>query len=348
MILSSLAIAEAGESPSGKETFNIREPENYLPRSNPPMIGDLGGFNFGGFNFGGQQGGFQGGFNMGGGGFQGGFQSGFQCGGFQFGGCSQGGFQGGLAISPFRGAYKIAEAESPAPQDRVYVSYNFFTEVEGIANLHRETFGVEKTFLDGTASLGLRLPFVQTEGSNVPSDQEWGDLSVILKYALYHNRASGNLISAGLVVTAPTGPLPASFAINDNRLDLIHSTLLQPYLGFVWNCERFFVQGFSSVMVPTDADDVTILFHDIGVGYHIPVNLTFLREVVPVVETHINTPLTRRDENDLPRFRDAVNLSGGVHLYFNERISLTLGLGTTVTGPRLFDVEGAAALNFRF
>ena len=386
LVFLSIASAPAGDGLPNKETFSIREPGKYRP-PNPPLIGDLGGFNFGGFNFGGGfqggfqqfgggfqggfqqfggfqqvgggfQGGFQqfGGFQQVGGGFQGGFQQfgggqfggGFQCGGFQLGGCPQGGFQGGLAISPFRGAYKIAESESPTPQDRIYVSYNFFTNVENIANLHRQTFGLEKTFLDQELSLGLRLPFLQTEGSNVPSDHEWGDLSFLVKYALYHNRTSGNLISTGLVVTAPTGPLPASFVLRNNQLELVDSTLLQPFVGYVWNSGDFFVQGFSSVMIPTDSDDVTILFNDIGVGYHIPVNVRFLREVVPVFEIHINTPLTRRDEMDLPRFRDSVNLTGGVHLYFNEDVSLTLGLGTTVTEPRLFDLEGAAALNFRF
>src|SRR5262249_42311373 len=51
-----------------------------------------------------------------------------------------------------RGPYKIAENESPRPQDRVFLSYNYFndtsTAFSGLphSDLHRETFGFEKTF----------------------------------------------------------------------------------------------------------------------------------------------------------------------------------------------------------
>lgn len=312
-----------------------------------------GGFQGGGGQFGGGQfggGGFQGGFQLGGGQFGGGgFQGGFQGGGGQFGGGGfQGGFQGGLALSPFRGAYKAGEGESPAPEDRIHLSYNFYSNVESIANIHRETMGIEKTLFHGAASIGLRIPYLQTEGGGFPSADRWGDLSTILKYAPVNDPDTGNVFSLGIVVTAPTGSLPHSFSVDGNRVKLVHSTLLQPFVGYIWNSGNFYVQGFSSVMVPTDSDDVTVLFNDVGVGYHIPCHGGLFTEIVPTFEVHVNTPLNHRGSEDLPRFRDAVDLTTGAHFYFNERISLTLGVGTTVTNPRLFDIEGIATVSFRF
>src|SRR5205823_2792588 len=71
-----------------------------------------------------------------------------------------------------RGAFKIAENESAAPQDRVFVTYNFYDNLNGSlrgpdqprVDLHRETFGFEKSFLDGNASFGMRLPYLQVTG----------------------------------------------------------------------------------------------------------------------------------------------------------------------------------------
>src|SRR5262249_29857955 len=58
-----------------------------------------------------------------------------------------------------RGAFKIADNESPRPQDRVFVNYNYFDRILGTSvDLNRETLGFEKTFLDGNASVGMRVP----------------------------------------------------------------------------------------------------------------------------------------------------------------------------------------------
>src|SRR5207244_856747 len=113
---------------------------------------------------------------------------------------------------------------------------------------HRELIGFEKTFLDGNASLEMRLPFFQINGDPSIRADDVGNLTIILKYAAINDRETGNVLSGGLVVTAPTGsnPLPTG------ALD-INPTFLQPFVGYIYNfSDRFYAQGFSSIEVPTD------------------------------------------------------------------------------------------------
>ncbi|MFL6531187.1 MAG: hypothetical protein ACJ8KX_12010 [Chthoniobacterales bacterium] len=349
-ILLILPLAHGGEveiPAAKKEKFSFKSPEQYRPLREPftpPMFGDQFqfGFNFnGGFNF---NFGSQGGFN-----FQFGGQ--FNQGGFNFGGqFNGGGFQFGAPIAPLRGAYKIAENESPRPTDRVYFQYNFYSNLLGEnSDLHRETLGVEKTFFSPNFSLGLRLPFGQLQ-TDFGDASDVLDLTVVLKYALYHNRTTGNVFSVGLAITPPSGEVPTAFRLDhDFVLHEVHPTQLQPFVGYIWNSGPFFVQGFSAVLIPTDGADVTVWLNDLGVGYRIPVGARWLATVVPVLELHLNTPLDHRDEDPFEqRFRDTLDLTGGVHFEFNDHVSLGIGLGTPLTSPRLFDYEVIANLNVRF
>ena len=336
------------DASSKNPAFSFKQPEKYVaparPADPPPMFGDqlqFGG-QFGGGQFGGQIG--QGGGQFG--------QFGGQFGGGQFG---QFGGQFGFAIAPFRGAYKISENESPRPADRAYVQYNFYSDVSdgggggGGVDVHRETIGIEKTLFGDRFSLGLRLPFIEVSGDVADHENEVGDLGVILKYAAYDNEQTGSLLSLGLSVTPPTGGRPNSLALRgDGSVDEIHSTLLQPFVGYIWSRHNFFVQGFTSVMVPTDSDDVTALSNDIGIGYHIDLDGTPFSSVVPMFEVHVNTPLNHGSSDDFPQYHNSVDLTAGCHFFFNERISFGLGVGTTVSNPRLYDIEALANFNVRF
>lgn len=307
----------------------------------PTMLGDLGGF--GGF-----AGGFQGGF---GGGFQGGFGGGFSGNGGGFQGGFGGGFQGGFGapISVFRGAYKISENESPVPQDRIYLGYNYYNNVRKIADVHRETIGIEKTFLAGLASIGVRLPAIQVD-NNIGLD-DYGDLADItipLKFALLTDPNSGSVLSAGIAVTAPTGPNATGLAIEDNQIVEVHSALLQPFAGYFIKRDRVFLQGFHSVMTPTDSRDVTAIFNDVGIGCWLDTGGGLIKTVVPTFEVHINTPVNFRNADDFPRYRDAVNLTSGMTWIFAERVTLSGALVAPATGPKLFDIESIANLNVFF
>ncbi len=171
------------------------------------------------------------------------------------------------AISPQSGAYKISENESPLPQDRLFVQYNYWRRVrfgDSRLDVHREMLGVERTLLGGDLSLGLRLPFFQLNGAG-ESDSGVEDLTFISKYALIKTQ-SGSGLSAGLAVTAPTGDGGYHIA-RGSTVRKIHPALIQPFMGYLWKSGDFFLHGFESVMVPTDSRDVTVFFSDIGVGY---------------------------------------------------------------------------------
>src|SRR5262249_8824910 len=154
---------------------------------------------------------------------------------------------------------------------RVFATYNYYNNINPSfraggpqTDVHREVIGFERTFLDGDASFGVRLPYVQIYGNESFDAQDIGDLSLILKYALLNDRDTGNVLSAGTVVPAPTGRsfLPAGFPD-------IHPFLLQPFVGGIANFGDAFVLGFSSIVIPFDQRDVTFLSNDLAIGYRL-------------------------------------------------------------------------------
>jgi hypothetical protein len=239
-----------------------------------------------------------------------------------------------------RGAIKISENESPLPQDRVFITYNYFADVStpGISpfQVHRQTAGFEKAFLDGDASFGMRVPAVE-QGGAFEMDQV-GDVSFISKYAFYHDRETGNLISGGLSVSAPVGPgIDPGDATNT-----IRSVILQPYVGYVWRQDRFYLHGFSEILVPTDTRDVTFMCHDVGMGYRVA------DWFIPTVEVHANIALDHNGLDSTPiGFSDSVILTSGFHSQIGAGL-LTLGVAVPVTGPRFYDVEAVVQFNYRF
>lgn len=268
-----------------------------------------------------------------------------------------------------RGSFKIGENERPLPEDRVFLNYNYYQGVPGpkfqapppvtVLNggiptttqtfipsqgadgyVNRGVIGFETTFLDGMASVGMRAPFLQRQGDGSLSDGDFGDLTFIFKYLALTDGT--DVISGGLVVTAPTGPAIQTIE------GPIRSTLIQPWVGFFANAGDVFAMGFSSVAIPTDGRDTTILFNDLSVGiilYQSPTDL--VSYISPMAEVHVTTPLNNRGDNVLLSVPDLVVLTGGVQIGFGPA-SLTLGVATPVTGPRIYDYEAFAQLNFRY
>jgi hypothetical protein len=279
-----------------------------------------------------------------------------------------------VPVPAFSG-FKIAENEGPGPEDRVFFTYNFYSDVNGgggrnvprtdtvttsiggnpatittvvpavpplAIDVHREVAGFEKTFLDGNASLGLRVPVVEEEGGFGPDGL--GGMTGILKVALFQDPDAGTLLSGGLAVTAPTGHSIPTLGGN------LRPVILQPFVGYLFGGDRFYLQGFTSVAVPTDSRDVTLLFNDVGIGYAVyrgPASQA-VSAIVPTVEAHVTTPLNNRDAGALVTVPDLVVLTGGAHLGLYDRGTLTLGVATPVTGPRVFDVEAVVQFNWRF
>ena len=271
----------------------------------------------------------------------------------------------GVVAPPVR-TFKISDDESPQPRDRVFVDFNYFDNVGAAVNnrlgidlrnidIYRESFGFEKTFLDNAASIGLRLPLDTLHAeSNTPglggTDTDVGDLSVILKYAFWQDRQAGTLLSGGLAVTAPTGP--SHFA--DSAIRVERDTILQPFVGYIWTADHFFVQGFSGIEVPTDSRDVTLLFNSIAVGYTFTracAQDRLVRAIVPTFEVHLNDPLNHRGAfavSDPAGTADVVDLTMATTFELGQRSNLSVGIVTPVTGPKPFDVEALVQFNWLF
>jgi hypothetical protein len=282
-------------------------------------------------------------------------------------------------VLPFAGAMKIGENQSPAPEDRVFLTYNYYNDVRGPSgppvnpaitsvpttvngapaiasfpsaglppaiDLHRQLFGFEKTFLDGAGSFGMRLPFAQVQGDGSVGQQDIGDLSAIVNFALLRGGrdAFGNILSTGLMVTLPTGP-PVN-TVQGN----IHPPLYQPFMGYRWTADRLCLQGFSSLAVPGDARVVMPWFNDVAVGYWLyrGTSTSTITAIIPTIEAHVTTPLNHRNVSDPITIPDFVALTAGVHIGFSNRAMLTLGVTTGVTGPQLFPVEAVAQFNYRY
>jgi hypothetical protein len=269
-------------------------------------------------------------------------------------------------IAPSARTFKITDDESPQPRDRVFVDFNYYDNVGAAVNnrlgidlhnvnVYRESFGFEKAFLDNTVSIGLRLPLdTLNADSNTPglggTDTDVGDLSIILKYAFWQNREAGTLISGGLAITAPTGP--SHFA--DSAIPVARDTILQPFVGYIWTADRFFVQGFSGIEVPTDSRDVTLLFNSIAVGYTFRracAEDRLVRAIVPTFEVHVSDPLNHRGAftvNDIAGTADVVNLTMATTIELGCRSNLSVGVVTPVTGPKPFDIEALVQFNWFF
>jgi hypothetical protein len=258
-----------------------------------------------------------------------------------------------LPLTQF-GTFKISENESPRPQTRVFGTYSYFNNVDGSINghpapsvdVHRETTGFEYAFWGGNASVGMRVPFVQTRGDQGIDDSQVGDLSIILKGALYNNCKTHSVLSAGLVVTVPTG---GGFNTFDGLK--INPTLLQPWLGGILDLDRFYIHGFTGGVAPTDLHVPVLVDADLGIGFWLYRcnGKHFLTGIVPTVEGHANIPVSNRGiRNDPVGFPDEGVVTGGMHFIFCRRATLTLGASVPLTGPQPYDIEGEAQFNFRF
>jgi hypothetical protein len=244
--------------------------------------------------------------------------------------------------------------------------------VKGV-EVWREVFGLEKTFFNGNASVEVRMPFnmLRTNGqlNELPAPPpgafppfdivtstgpavggtwtDLGDLTAVFKGVLRQNRQTGSLVSAGLAVTFPTGP--DAFAGVSDVTNSFHDTMLQPFFGYIWRSGNFWLQGFTAVDIPTDSQDFLLLYNDLAAGYFVINNRTggYLTGLSPTVEVHVNTPLNHRHDADCS-IPDWIDITGGMNFVFSRRTTLALGVCTPVTGPKPWDIEAIAQLDFRY
>jgi hypothetical protein len=257
---------------------------------------------------------------------------------------------------PVPGRYSgitITDNDSPRPTDRLYFNYGYYDGLgsqinPGFGNVtqNRPMMGFEKTFLDGNASIGLRLPFIQMNGPIGTEGQTVGDLSILTKYAIINDRETGDVLSVGLVLTVPTAAADGTLA---DGTPVPHSVLIQPWVGFVRLFDRAYLQGFSSVIAPTDRRDTVILSNSLGMGYWLYRAPTdrILTGIIPIAEVHVRTPLNNRDPNGQVYMPDMVNITGGMHFRF-PRATLGGAICVPVVSPRPWNVEAIAQFTFWF
>jgi hypothetical protein len=68
----------------------------------------------------------------------------------------------------------------------------------------------------------------------------------------------------------------------------------------------------------------------------------------PCDGSHLTTPLNHSNSYDTIYAPDLSVMTAGVHLGLWQNSTLTVGLASPVTGPRVFDVEAIAQLNWFF
>jgi hypothetical protein len=233
---------------------------------------------------------------------------------------------GNIPIAAGDGPTKIADDTSPLPMDRVFFDYNFFNNALLTANsdeigLNRYSFGIEKTFFDGNASVEIKAPVdaglndVQDVAANTLGNEGtvFGNLAVVPKLLLY---SDGSLaLAAGMAIgtpTAPNGELRIS-EFQDIRVQN-QSVHLAPFLGMlVVPGQRWF--SISYLQFDFDANgngvdvivgpqsfhgrlrDPTLMYADVSIGYWLYRDALggggggWLRGVAPIVELHYTTTL---------------------------------------------------------
>ncbi len=277
--------------------------------------------------------------------------------------------------------FKIAENVSPVPQDRVFFNYNHFENALSDVNnanrsLDRFTFGFEKTFWDGNASLEARLPFAsglnssQTFGVADTQATELGNLALAFKT----NLLSGCnwMLSGGTGISIPTGDDFEVSTANALELrvknDAVH---LSPFIGYLnqLNCNAFF-QGFVQADFDLSGNDVysgargfegiiqdqNLLFIDASLGRWIHRSCNpcdRLTGVAAMAELHYTTTMNDADSvseisNSFNRM-DILNASAALNFQFRHT-SLRVGGAAPLRNDeeRLFDAEIIFQLNRKY
>lgn len=157
------------------------------------------------------------------------------------------------SIIPYGGRYKCADNTGPVPTNRVSFAYKHFanplqsqqfdgvTETQTNGDIDSYTLGIEKTFLQGDASLEIRVPFYAgsvfnnnaagTQGSFMESPT-FGNLSFIFKTLL--SRTDTMAFGAGLGIDVPTAEDTTGRALD--LQDITYSqgeTYIAPFISFL-------------------------------------------------------------------------------------------------------------------
>jgi hypothetical protein len=260
------------------------------------------------------------------------------------------------------GGIKPGENESPRPIDRFFYQYTFYGNVDVRTpqapdapplQLNRHIIGFEKTFLDGDASIGLRLPFLSYGGDIGYEARVLADMTIVTKYAFVNNRETQNVGSGGLLITVPSGGTATFFdgltGLRDQVQERFFAVFLTPWAGYVYNfSDRLYFHGFHSITIPTDSRETFFISNDVAFGYWLRRDATemIVRSIVPTFEVHVNTPLNNRGPDPMrAELSDTLTLTCGCYFILSHGI-LGGAVGIPVIGEA--GIEALATYTLRF
>lgn len=260
--------------------------------------------------------------------------------------------------------FKIADGQSPLPQCRVSLLYNYFNDVgpNGPANnlygydIHRMSVAIEQCMFDSWVSIGVRSFIENIQDSNFhEGHQFWdaGNTLVTLKSLLA--RTDTFALSTGLGINIPTASGSSSIPRTGS---------LQPFIGYLYQPSRLFFQGFVSADLATHADNASFLWVDSGVGYFLYESPgSMLSAIIPMVEVHATLPLNNYAGIYNPQTtfvangqtltvgaisQDVVNVTSALTLRFYDNIDFQAGVAAPVSTDRQFTLEALAQLHVRY
>jgi hypothetical protein len=288
------------------------------------------------------------------------------------------------------GRVKMSEENSPLPRDRVVFVYDYFSNTSlsaGGIDVNRFQFGLEKTFLNGRASVEARLPFAGTLHSTVVEgredwDTELGNVRLAAKY-LWVRRPVVQ-VSSGVGVSLPTSSDVNAFLADGRRLLRIEneSVQVEPFVAvnFTPN-DRFFAQAWGWVNGDVSGSPLTIneeIFGDVGdddlrfwdrtfVGADVQLGYWVYRSpyerlsgLAPFAELHWAKAIEATDLLNAARREgiavtdtggaEELNLTLGITALFNNRMTVTFGgSAPLLTGnQRTFDGQFGVRVNWYF
>jgi hypothetical protein len=259
-----------------------------------------------------------------------------------------------LAAVPGYDGTKPTDRDGPQLSDRFYFGYDRAGDVIASANppgqrpqrLTRQIVGFETTFED-RVSVGLRLPFLQMDAdTEIGNVREIGDLTAVFKYALVNDPGTGNAFTIGLNLTLPTGGRGDLLAMGE---PLPRAVFAQPWVGAVWTAGDLFLQGTSSILLPTSPVYQVALFNSAGAGYWVyrADGHAAIRGIAPVIEFHATNPVSNRGTEEPLLIRSQVNMTTGLYIQCT-RLTAGAAVSIPLLDQKPYDVGGMFTVSYQF
>ncbi|HEX3315420.1 MAG TPA: transporter, partial [Gemmataceae bacterium] len=284
------------------------------------------------------------------------------------------------------GRQKMSEDTSPIPRDRLIFDYDYFSGASltpGGIDVHRIVVGFEKTYLDGRASLEVRMPFASTLDSTSTvglesRNTEIGDVRITPRFLAYSSETVN--VGTGLGIYLPTSA--DTRVRNGDGSDLARfsndSVTLSPYLGVLFTPnDRVFSQewisfdfdtGGSALSANVDGNGLQSLGRyrngtqmnlDAQIGYWLinPSDQAAVTGLAPFLELHYGSAVTNASMIQAGDLQigggsrgDELNLTAGVMVQLGERLNLQVGASVPVinSDSRNFEWQVGFRLNYFF